>query len=188
MITKTVKEYGTKSKRMRIDINKSDGFNADETVAIIPIQKYNEIKQDVLDLQNELMTARAESDMAAEVNAKLTDQIQDLRNRKINLDKMIKNAVSPIDDHYQREIKKKDDKINELESQLKTLQSKINQYNLDMMALNIIDIGIRHKHKKLIQNFNESIALIGVDPTVVTADVKKISENENGPVEPQHKK
>lgn len=188
MITKTVKEYGTKSKRMRIDINKSDGFNANDEVAIIPIQKYNEIKQDILDLQNELMTARAESDMAAEVNAKLTEQITDLRNRKINLDKMIKNAVTPIDEHYQREIKNKDDKINDLETKLKTLETKINQYNLDMMALNIIDIGILHKHKKLIKNFNESITVVGDDPTVVTADVKKITENENSLVEPQHKK
>lgn len=187
MIIKTVKEYGTKSKRQRIDINKSDGFSADDEVVVIPVQRYNEIKQDILDLQNELMTARTESDMAAEVNAKLTEQITDLRNRKINLDKMIKNAVTPIDEHYQREIKNKDDKINDLETKLKTLETKINQYNLDMMALNIIDIGILHKHKKLIKNFNESITVVGDDPTVVTADVKKITENENGPVEPQHK-
>ena len=178
MITKTIKAYG-KSQRQRIDLNFKDGFAPGEDVVLIPVQRYNEIKQDILDLQNELMTTRNEAEMMTEVNAKLEDQIQDLRNRKINLEKVITNAVTPIEEHYKEELKNKDTKINELENQLKTLQAKTNQYNLDMMGLNLIDIGIFHKHKKLIQNFNESIAVMGVDPKIIDADAKAIPGSED---------
>ena len=167
MIIKTVKEYG---KRQRIDINKSDGFSADDKVVLVPAEKYDKIKQDIMDLQTELMTARNESEMMAEVNAKLTEQIEDERNRKINLKEIIKDAVTPIDNHYQKEISKKDDELKQLKLQLKAMEQKTNQYNLDMQGLNTIDIAIFRKHKKLIQKYNEEITLIGKNPEVIAAD------------------
>ena len=47
MIEKVVKEYGTKSKRQRIDINKSDNLSSGETVVLIPVDEYNGIKQNI---------------------------------------------------------------------------------------------------------------------------------------------
>ena len=174
MITKTVKEYGTKSKRMRIDINKSDNLTDGMEVALIPMEEYNQIKQDILDLQNELMTARNEAEMMEEVNAKLEDQITELRNRKINLDKMIKNAVTPIDNHYQKEITKKDEQIKRLDLQYKALYRRTNKYNLELMGLNGLDI-LLGRYKKLIKNFDEEIAVLEEDdPKIIDADAKAI--------------
>lgn len=174
MITKTVKEYGTKSKRMRIDINKSDNLTDGMEVVLIPIEEYNQIKQEILDLQNELMTARNESEMMGEVNAKLEDQITELRNRKINLDKMIQNAVTPIDKHYQKEIEKKDKQIERLEMQYKALYRRTNKYNLELMGLNAFDI-LFGRYKKLIKNFDEEIAVLEEDdPKIIDAEAQAI--------------
>lgn len=172
--TKQVKEYGTKTKRQRIDLNKNDGFTPGAEVVIIPIQKYNEVKQDVLDLQNELMTARNEAEMLAEINAKLENQIKDLKSQEINLKEIVENVTAPIDKQYQKELSKKDNEIKQLKLQLKAWEHKTNQYNLDMMGLNAIDIAIFRKHKKLIQSFNDEITLIGVDPKIIDADAKAI--------------
>ena len=174
MITKTVKEYGTKSKRMRIDINKSDNLTDGMEVALIPMTEYNQIKQDILDLQNELMTARNEAEMMEEVNAKLEDQIAELRNRKINLDNMIKNAVTPIDNHYQKEITKKDEQIKRLDLQYKALYRRTNKYNLELMGLNGLDI-LLGRYKKLIKNFDEEIAILEEDdPKIIDAEAQAI--------------
>ena len=62
--------------------------------------------------------------------------------------------------------------------QLKALQVKTNQYNLDMQGLNVFDIAIFRKHKKLIQNFNDDIALVEVDRKIVDADAKAIPGND----------
>ena len=171
MITKKIKEYGTKTKRQRIDINVSDGFAPGDEVVLIPVEKYAEIKDNILDLQNELMTARNESDMMAEINAKLESQIQ---NQKIDLDKIIEKAVTPIDKHYQKEIGNKDNEIKQLKLQLKQWETKTNQYNLDMQGLNLIDIAIFRKHKKLITDFNDEITILAVDPKIIDADAKAI--------------
>ena len=176
MIIKNVKEYGTKSKRLRIDINKGDDLAPGSEIVLIPVEKYNNIKQDIMDLQNELMTARNESEMLMEINAKLEQQIADMKNQEINLRKIIEDVTAPIDEHYQNELENKNDEIKQLTDELKALKIKINQYNLEMMGLNTIDIWIRQKHKKLIHNFNDEITLFGVDPKIVEAETKAIPE------------
>ena len=175
MLFKKVKEY---SKRQRIDINKSDGLTPGEDVAIIPKQKYDEIKQDILDLQNELMTARNESEMLQEINNNLEKQIQDLKDKEVNLQQLIKDAVTPIDEHYQKELENKSNEINQLQMELKTLRAKAYQNNLELMGLNIFDLGIFRKHKKLIKEFNQELTILSSDPNIVATDVKAI-DNKN---------
>lgn len=58
-----------------------------------------------------------------------------------------------------------------MQIQLKALQTKTNQYNLDMQGLNVIDIAVLRKHKKLIQDFNTAIADADA---VIDADIKKV--------------
>lgn len=174
MIQKQVKEFGKKSPRLKIDINKSDELEPGAEVVVIPIEKYNQVKQDIWDLQNELMTARNESEMMAKVNENLTDQITELRNRKIHLDKLIKNAVTPIDKHYKKELSNKDNELKRLQDKLDALERKTVQYNLDMQGLNAIDILILRKHKKLIQKYNDEITVLGVDPKIVDAEAQAI--------------
>ena len=179
MIIKKIKEYGNKTKRQRIDLNKSDGLTPGSEVVLIPVEKYNSIKQDILDLQNELMTARNESEMAMEVNANLEKQIQSLKDQEINLRQIVEDVTAPIDEHYQNELKSKDDKIKELEFQLKSIKAKTNQYNLELMGLNIFDFAIFRKHKKLIHNFNDEITIVGDDPNIIDADTKELPGNDD---------
>ena len=47
------------------------------------------------------------------------------------------------------------------------------------MGLNAIDIAIFRKHKKIIKNYSEEIAVVGVDPKIIDADAKAIPGNEH---------
>ena len=171
MIHKQVKEYGTKTKRQRIDLNKKDGFDADADVVIMTASEYDGIKQNILNLTRQLRTT--EDKLAAK-----EDEIQIYKDQEQNLKKIVEDVTAPIDDHYQKELRIKDDKINQLQVQLKALEQKTNQYNLDMQGLNAIEILILRKHKKLIQKYNDEITLLAVDPKIIDADAKAIPGKE----------
>ena len=47
------------------------------------------------------------------------------------------------------------------------------------MGLNIFEMGLFHKHKKLIMDFDQELTIVATDPEVVTTDVKKLRGNEN---------
>ena len=186
MIIKQVKEYGSKTKRQRIDLAKADGFTPGEDVVIIPKQKYDSIKQDILDLQqqitdkdSELKIAYEQINIASEVSNNLKKQFEDLRNQKINLQQVVKDALTPIDEHYQKELKKKDKQIEQLEIKYNSLLGKAHKNNLELMGLNIFEMGLFHKHKKLIMDFDQELTIVATDPEVVTTDVKKLRGNEN---------
>ena len=186
MIIKQVKEYGSKTKRQRIDLAKADGFTPGEDVVIIPKQKYDSIKQDILDLQqqitdkdSELKIAYEQINIASEVSNNLKKQFEDLRNQKINLQQVVKDALTPIDEHYQKELKKKDKQIEQLEIKYNSLLGKAHKNNLELMGLNIFEIGLFHKHKKLIIEFDQELTIVATDPEVVTTDAKKLPGNEN---------
>lgn len=161
MIIKEVKQY---SNRQRIDINKNDGLTPGSEVVILTTNEYENIKQNLMDLNNKLTSKDSE--------------LQVMKNQEQNLKEIISDAITPIDEHYQKELSNKDKQINQLQMQLKALQVKTNQYNLDMQGLNVFDIAIFRKHKKLIQNFNDDIALVEVDRKIVDADAKAIPGND----------
>ena len=186
MIIKQVKEYGSKTKRQRIDLAKADGFTPGEDVVLIPKEQYDSIKQDILDLQqqitdkdSELKIAYEQINIASEVSNNLKKQFEDLRNQKINLQQVVKDALTPIDEHYQKELKKKDKQIEQLEIKYNSLLGKAHKNNLELMGLNIFEIGLFHKHKKLIMEFDQELTIVATDPEVVTTDVKKLRGNEN---------
>ena len=186
MIIKQVKEYGSKTKRQRIDLAKADGFTPGEDVVLIPKEQYDSIKQDILDLQqqitdkdSELKIAYEQINIASEVSNNLKKQFEDLRNQKINLQQVVKDALTPIDEHYQKELKKKDKQIEQLEIKYNSLLGKAHKNNLELMGLNIFEIGLFHKHKKLIMDFDQELTILVTDPEVVTTDAKKLPGNEN---------
>lgn len=158
-IIKRVKEYG-ENKRQRIDINKNDGLEADAEVVILLKDKYDAIKEDILELKAKV-TAR-DSELAI-----LKDQEQ-------NLKEIVEDVNAPIHEFYKKELKEKDNQIKRLEMQLKALEHKTNQHNLELMGLNLFEIAIMRKHKKLITDFNEDIALAVSDPEIIDADAKAI--------------
>ena len=117
--------------------------------------------------------------MLTGINENLESQIQELKNQEVNLKGIIEDVTAPIYENHEKELSKKDDEINQLQMQLKTLQAKTSQYNLELMGLNAIDIAIFRKHKKLIKNFNENITLLEADPEIVDADAKALPGNDD---------
>lgn len=54
VVEKKIAEYGKTSTRQRIDINKSDGFKADEEVVILTKDEYQNIKNQLFNFQIKL--------------------------------------------------------------------------------------------------------------------------------------
>lgn len=157
MLFKQVKEY---SKRQRIDINKSDGLTPNADVVILTVQEYDEIKNRLLVLQDKLTASEKE--------------VQLLQRQEQNLKEIIQDVTAPIYENHEKELEKKDDTINDLQVQLELLKNKINNYNLDLMGLNAIDMIIFRKHKKLIKDYTEEFTLVGLDQEVINADSKAL--------------
>ena len=162
MIFKEVKEYGTKTKRQRIDINKADEMKSGTEVVIMTIPEYDGIKQNIINLTNQLRNT--ENKLSAK-----NDEIKIYKNQEQNLKQIVEDVTAPIDDYYQKELKKKNDKIKELEAKYDELQTKTNDFKLDMMGLNAIEILIMRKHKKRIRIFDEDMKLVNNDRPVINA-------------------
>lgn len=159
MVTKKkIKEYGNKTKRLRIDINKSDGFAPDSEVVILSASEFDKYCQ-------------MESDLIAK-----DKELEILRNQEQNLKEIIENITSPIYEKHKKELRNKEIELKQLQTQLDLLNSRCNQYNLDLQGLNLIDILILRKHKKLIQSFNSDVANLSDDHKIV--DAKLIPEDD----------
>lgn len=142
MLFKQVKEY---SKRQRINLNKDDGLNPGDNVVVLTSNEYDNIKKDILQLQDQAI--------------KLEKENQILKSQDQNLKEIIQDVTTPIYENHKKDLENKDLQIKQLSNELKALQFKINQYNLDMQGLNLIDIAILRKHKKLIKDFNSTISI-----------------------------
>lgn len=162
MITKTIKEYG-KTKRQRIDVNIGDGFNPGDEVVLVPVSEYDGIKQNILNLTSQLRTT--ENKLAAK-----NEEIQIYKNQEQNLKQIVEDVTAPI----KKELEDKDNEIKQLELQIKVLQRMASQYNIQMSGLSAIDILFRHKHKDLIDDFNNNIWIINQDNQVGNIDLKKL--------------
>lgn len=152
MLFKQVKEY---SKRQRINLNKDDGLNPGDNVVVLTANEYDNIKKDILQLQDQAI--------------KLEKENQILQNQEQNLKEIIQDVTTPIYENHKKELQDKDLQIKQLSNELKTLKAKCNQFNLDLMGLNAIDIVILRKYKKLIQEFNNTIS-IGLTPGAIDID------------------
>lgn len=152
MIKKEVKEY---NGRQRIELNKKDNLDAGANVIILSENEYTELKNKLNDYDA------------------LLKENQILQKQENNLKEIIKDVTAPIYENHQKELTSKDNEIKQLQMQLKLLQTKANQFNLDMQGLNVLDIALR-KHKKLIADFNTAIADVDADAIIMPADVKKI--------------
>ena len=62
--------------------------------------------------------------------------------------------------------------------ELNTLKAKTIQFNLELMGLNTIDMLFKHKHKKLITNFNDEITILADDPKLNASDVPALQSDE----------
>lgn len=155
MIKKEVKAYG-KSQRQRIDFNKGDHLEVGQEVNILTNQEYEEL----LECQSELQ--------------KVKNELMAMQNQEVNLKELIQDVTAPIYENHKKELENKDLQIKQLTNELNALQIKINQYNLDMQGLNLIDIAILRKHKKLIKDFNSTISFADKGANIVDVDAPAI--------------
>ena len=155
MIKKEVKAYG-KTQRQRIDFNKGDHLEVGQEVNILTNQEYDEL----LECQSELQ--------------KVKNELIAMQNQEVNLKELIQDVTAPIYENHKKELENKDMQINQLTNELNALQIKINQYNLDMQGLNLIDIAILRKHKKLIKDFNSTISFVDKGANIVDVDAPAI--------------
>ena len=61
-----------------------------------------------------------------------------------------------MDDHYNSELEKKDRVISAKEDEINSIKAVLNKFTTSMSGLSFIDI-IRGKHKRLINDFHDSI-------------------------------
>ena len=157
MLFKQVKEY---SNRQRINLNKNDGFAPGDNVVVLTANEYDNIKKDILQLQDQAI--------------KLEKENQLLQNQERNLKEIIQDVITPIYENHKKELENKDLQIKQLTNELNSLKAKTNQYNLDMQGLNLIDMFIFRKHKKLINDYNSTISIANPGAIEVDADAKAI--------------
>ena len=163
-----VKEIKNYSGRLRINIVQSDGFKANEDVILMSVQEYDDIKDSILELQNQITVLSNENAMLNEMETKLRKGISE---RESQIDDLLKIALQPIQEHYEIEIQKRDDTINEKDKELNNIKAVLNRFTTSMSGLSFIDF-IRSKHKKLINDFHDSI-WVNV-PMDQVQDVEKI--------------
>lgn len=174
VVNKIIKEYGSKAKRLRIDINKTDGLTPGSEVCIIPVDEYQDLQQQITDLKQDVKIARAEADIGSEVIKKLEDQIQDYKTRDINLEKVVTDALSPIDKHYTKELENKDKQYKQLEIKYNSLLGKAHKNNLELMGLNAYQLLIQRKYKKLIMEFDQELTILLNDQNLEVADAPRL--------------
>lgn len=162
MITKEVKEY---SNRQRINLNKNDGFTPGDTVVIMTAKEYDKFKEDILDLTNQLR--------------KTENKLNNIQEQQDNLEEMIDKVTNPIHQTYQKQLNDKDNEIKQIVNDLNSLKKICTQFNIDVMGLSAIDILFRSKHKKLVNEFNNSIWIIDQDKQVENIDLKKLPGNDD---------
>lgn len=141
MLFKQVKEY---SNRQRINLNKNDELKPGDNVVVLTANEYDNIKNDISQLQDQII--------------KIENENQILKNQEQNLKEIIQDVTAPIYENHKKELTAKDVQIKQLEHQLKSLQAKTNQYNLELMGLNFIDF-VRGKHKRAILEFDKTISM-----------------------------
>ena len=155
MIYKEVKEY---SQRQRINLNKKDGFSKGDKIVVMSEKEYNDLTREVTNLNNKI-TAKDK-------------ELEVYTNQEQNLKEIIENITTPIYENHKKELENREVKINELEEQLKKKKKIYVQYNISMTALNLWDILVFRRHKKLINDFNNTFWVTGENKVIDTSKEK----------------
>lgn len=141
-----VKEIKNYSGRLRINIVQDDPFQPNEKVVLMSMQEYEEIKDKILELQEQVTEVQKEAEMLQTTIDQHNDQIPQI----------VKVALSPIEEHYNSELDKKDKVISDKEDEINNIKAVLNKFSTSMSGLSFIDL-IRGKHKNLIDDFHDSI-------------------------------
>jgi uncharacterized protein YdcH (DUF465 family) len=133
VIKKQVKEY---SGRQRISLNKADGFKTNDEVYIMSADEYNQFKDNLFDLSSKLDKSIEAKETAIETATKMNENVTDA---------------------YKIQLKDKDNKIKQLENELNNIRAIASKFLIQISSLGAFDIFLRHKHRDLIDDFQQSI-------------------------------
>ena len=151
-VQKDVKDY---SKRQRINLNKGDGFNDGDIVIVMAISEFEEIKEQLIQLN----TYKAKVE-AYETGNEL-------------LKGMSTDSSKDIVEAYEKRLDKKDNQLNEKDNEISRLKDIFSNYEKRVYGLNPFDVLLR-RNKKLSDEFHNSIWIIAPDESEIT-ETKKIS-------------
>lgn len=101
---------------------------------------------------------------------------EDIENK---FEKLLKISLEPIDKTHKEQLLYKDNQLNEKDNQLNAMQQAFIQFNTRINQLNAIDILIRKKHHKIINDFSNSIWIKAEDKEIVNADVKQVTSKDD---------
>ena len=168
MIRKVVKMY---SNRMRIDLNKKDGLNANEDVIIMPVEEYEKLKQELFNREDKIIALTKENEIIQQRNDSIMESIQTSKqDNKKEFEEMLEITLKPINETHKEQLEDKDNQINQLTDKLNAMQSAFHQFNIGINQLSALDILFRKKHHQVINDFNESIWIIGKEDNIINAD------------------
>ena len=95
------------------------------------------------------------------------------------LEKMLEISLKPITKTHKEELERKDNKLNQLSDELKTLREISSQFSTKISQLSALDILFRKKHINLIDDFEKSIWINAEDKEIVNADVKQVTSKDD---------
>lgn len=152
-VQKDVKEY---SGRQRINLNKGDGFNDGDIVIVMAVSEFEEIKEQLLQL-NEYKSKVEAFEKIVQQPPKDNEEI-----------------IKKISQGYEERLDKKDNELKEKDKEISRLKDIFSNYEKRIYGLNLFDMILR-KNKKLSDEFHDSIWIINENETIDTE--KKMISN-----------
>ena len=132
-VPKEIKNY---SGRLRINITNKDGLNAGDNVVVIPAAEY-------------------ESLVTGYTN--LLQKVEMMEHEQQNFNEIMKNLTESIYAEHRIQLEMKDNIIKEKDTELNRIKAALSKFTTSFNGLSAIDVLFRHRHKKLIDDFHESI-------------------------------
>lgn len=177
LVKKEVKEY---SSRLRVNLNKSDGFVDGDGVTVIVTEVLEEWLQEyedtIAEKQSTINGLMMQIDLLKKDIDKLKIENDLLNNQQNNLKNIIDDIVNPIYEKHQKELSDKDVTIKQLQMENNALKHKSSQFCIDIMDLSALQFIFTDKKKVLIDDFNKSISLVLPNDAIADTDVKRIED------------
>lgn len=151
-VEKEIKEY---SGRQRINLNKGDGFNNGDIVVIMAVNEFDEIKEQLMQLNTYKAKVNAYEKGNELLKGMSTDTSKDIVNS------------------YEKRLDKKDNELKEKDKEINRLKDIFSNYEKRVYGLNAFDVLVR-RNKKLSDEFHNSIWIIKDNETIDTEN-KQIS-------------
>lgn len=145
-VQKDVKEY---SSRQRINLNKGDGFNDGDIVIVMAINEFEEIKEQLMQLNTYKAKVQAYETGNELLKGMSTDTSKD------------------IVESYEKRLDKKDNELKEKDKEISRLKDIFSNYEKRVYGLNPFDVILR-RNKKLSDEFHNSIWIINDNETIDT--------------------